>query len=152
MKNKAYIILGLIIIIGSFYIFFTRPTVEQTSQDQTNNNTSTENNIINTSDNTASNLNSNNEIKTPISTQVTYTDNGFIPQSITIKSGNTVTFTNESIQNMWVASNPHQTHTDFSIFDQKQIGDTYSFTFDTPGKYIYHNHMRPNHQGTILVQ
>jgi plastocyanin len=56
---------------------------------------------------------------------------------------------------MWVASDPHPIHTDYSAFDAKQgiaPGDTYSFTFTKTGNWGFHNHLNPSATGTITVQ
>jgi plastocyanin len=85
---------------------------------------------------------------------VSYTANGFEPNSITIKSGQTVTWTNKVSDEVWVASNPHPTHTDYPGFDELKsmsTGQTYSFTFTKVGKWGYHNHLNPSQQGTVVV-
>ncbi len=90
------------------------------------------------------------EIKT-----VTYTDKGFVPEGITVKQGESVTFINESSQAMSVASNPHPGHTFFPQFDQYKTeykGEkTFVFTFNKMGVWGYHNHMQPNLGGYVTV-
>lgn len=86
---------------------------------------------------------------------VTYTDSGFSPQTITVKKGGTVTFINQSSGGMWVASNPHPTHTDYPAFDEKASvgsGGSWSFTFDQVGSWGYHNHRNPSNLGTVIVE
>ena len=96
---------------------------------------------------------------------VTYTKNGFSPKEITIKQGETVTFINESGGGMWVASAIHPTHRLYPIksdddcsgssFDQCQnssSGISWDFTFDIEGEYGYHNHVRANHWGKVIVE
>ena len=85
---------------------------------------------------------------------VSYTSNGFEPHSITIKAGQTVRWTNKSSDDMWVASNPHPTHTDYPGFDAlKNIpsGGTYSFTFTKVGNWGYHNHLNPSQMGVVVI-
>lgn len=87
--------------------------------------------------------------------QVSYTDQGFQPSSITIKQGQTVRFTNQSSGQMWVASNPHPTHTDYPGFDEKTAvpnGQFYEFNFTKIGTWGYHNHFKPSAKGEIVVQ
>lgn len=67
---------------------------------------------------------------------VTYTDNGFVPNPVTIKKGETVKWDNESSEQMWVASDPHPIHTDYPGFDELtsiRKGGSYLFTFDKAG-------------------
>jgi len=85
---------------------------------------------------------------------VSYTANGFEPQTITIKAGQSVTWTNKDSDEVWVASNPHPTHTDYPGFDELKSmsnGETYSFTFTKVGQWGYHNHLNPGQHGTVIV-
>lgn len=85
---------------------------------------------------------------------VSYTANGFEPNSITIKAGQSVTWTNKDSDEVWVASNPHPTHTDYPGFDELKsmaTGQTYSFTFTKVGQWGYHNHLNPGQHGTVIV-
>ncbi len=84
--------------------------------------------------------------------EVSYTDDGFSPATITVEAGTKVTWTNESNADMWVGSDPHPVHTDFSAFDQKSTGNSYSFTFDEAGTYEYHNHQNSGDTGTVVVK
>lgn len=105
----------------------------------------------------------------PTSATITYTDDGYVPEDVTIAQGGTVTFVNESSRDMWPASNQHPTHTIYpgssiqkcnteeaeGIFDAcdgLSEGATYSFTFDEVGDWKYHDHLRPREGGTISVQ
>ena len=86
---------------------------------------------------------------------ITYTDEGYSPKTLTVKVGDTVTFNNESSLNMWVASAQHPTHQAYPGFDQLEAtgaGTSYEFMFDNVGEWEYHNHVRPNHIGTIIVE
>jgi len=94
---------------------------------------------------------------------VTYTDSGFSPSALNVRIGNTVIFKNTASDNMWVASNPHPTHNGYptkggcisSTFDSCgniSPGQSWSFKFDVPGKWNYHNHSNPRENGTIVVQ
>jgi len=95
---------------------------------------------------------------------VSYTDStGYIPNTLTIKKGGRVVFKNESSKEMWVASQPHPTHTLYpksggcigSIFDSCRgipTGNFWSFTFDVSGTWQYHNHLHPRYTGIIIVQ
>jgi plastocyanin len=94
---------------------------------------------------------------------VIYTDSGYQPQSLTIKKGDAVTFNNKSTQGMWTASALHPTHKEYpttggcigSTFDSCAStlpGTAWSFTFDMPGTWRYHNHVHPGHYGSITVE
>ena len=96
---------------------------------------------------------------------VVYTEQGFIPETVTVKKGEAVTFKNKSGRDMWVASNPHPTHTLYpeklpsdclgSSFDACKgvpAGADWSYTFNSVGTWRYHDHLRPDNQGTVVVQ
>jgi plastocyanin len=87
--------------------------------------------------------------------QVTITDKGFSPSKLTVEAGTIVTFINKSTKSRWPASNPHPQHTDYSEFDarmQVAPGSSWSFTFDKPGTWKYHDHLHPELSGTIIVK
>lgn len=86
---------------------------------------------------------------------VTYTSEGFFPAELTVKSGTTVTFVNQSDAPLWVASGPHPTHTLYPEFDAKTSvskGGSYSFTFTKTGAHPYHNHVLLGKFGKIIVE
>lgn len=85
---------------------------------------------------------------------VTYGANGFSPSSITVAAGETVVFMNENSVDVWPASAPHPTHTDYPEFDAKKPvtpGNSYSFTFTRVGTWKYHSHLNPTHFGSVVV-
>lgn len=94
---------------------------------------------------------------------VTYTDSGYAPASLNIKEGDTVTFKNESSQNMWPASAKHPTHEVYpttggclgSTFDACQgvpPGQMWSFKFEVKGDWKYHDHLTPKYFGSVVVE
>ncbi len=94
---------------------------------------------------------------------VTYTDSGFSPSEVTIPKGGAVIFRNYSSKKMRVASNPHPAHNIYpaaggcvgSVFDScDNIPPkvSWSFIFDSPGTWGYHDHLNPGKGGTVIVQ
>ena len=100
---------------------------------------------------------------------VTLTDGGYVPSTLTIKKGDTVTFKNESSVAMWTASAMHPAHTGYSgtslsehcpdaantSFDAcrgYQPGESWSFTFNKVGSWGYHNHLSPSQWGKVIVE
>jgi len=99
---------------------------------------------------------------------VRLTDSGFQPSTITIEQGETVTWVNEGSTAMWVGSDRHPTHTDYSgtstrehcedgdqtsaAFDQCSTGEEFSFTFEKTGEWGYHNHVASAQKGTVIVE
>ena len=104
----------------------------------------------------------------PKSVAVNFTSNGFVPKSVTIAKGGTVTFVNQSSGQMWVASDEHPSHTGYdgssrtthctasysgpAPFDQCGNGSQYSFTFDKTGAFDFHNHSGAQYGGVVIVQ
>jgi len=90
----------------------------------------------------------------PARVVVTFTDSGFSPKTVTVSSGSTVAFMNESTGGMWVASDVHPTHQLLPGFDaQKSVakGGSYEYTFTKVGTWTYHNHVAPTQTGTVVV-
>lgn len=97
---------------------------------------------------------------------VTYTVGGFSPSEVTVNTGDTVRFVNESGAAMWVAGAAHPVHkaydgTTLSVhcasgaatsFDQCRAGDDYSFTFEKTGTWKYHDHLHASRTGTVIVR
>lgn len=100
---------------------------------------------------------------------ITYTDEGYTPNLITIKKGETVVWKNESTDSMWTASAVHPTHraypgTDISACETQTLmpmfdacekivpGQSWSFTFNNVGTWGYHNHKEASHAGKVVVQ
>lgn len=101
----------------------------------------------------------------PKTAVVTYTDAGYLQPSKTfiVDIGTTVTFHNDSSVSMRTASADHPTHTVYpttggclgSTFDSCQDippGGEWSFRFDIPGIWDYHDHLHPARTGTIVVR
>ncbi len=106
--------------------------------------------------------------QTSSETIVTYTDDGFLPKTITVKKGDAVYFKNNSSQNMWVASNYFPTSKLYPLTDDSKCdsvtagimfdeckgvnnGSIWKFVFNYIGRWPYHNHLYPSHGGTIIV-
>jgi plastocyanin len=77
----------------------------------------------------------------------------FVPQTITIKKGESVTWINEDSTPHDVASDPHPTHTILPGLRSGtlQNGQSYSFTFEQTGSWGYHCHIHPSMTGTVVV-
>lgn len=152
MKQGTSFILGIIVVLliaGAAYTYLGNkkaeaPTLQTDTTINTNSNNSTEDNTSSTA-----------TPATPSTVTVNYTSNGFSPDPVTIKVGDTVTFVNQNGGGMWVASGPHPVHTDYPEFDEKKAvstGGSYEFTFTKVGSWSYHNHLSPSKRGTVIVE
>ncbi len=80
---------------------------------------------------------------------------GFMPATIEVQKGMTVTWTNLDKKSHQVASNPHPTHTLLPelVSDPLLTNDTFTFTFNKTGTFTYHDHLNPlKFQGTVIVK
>jgi len=86
--------------------------------------------------------------------QVTLSQSGFSPKTLTVKKGTTVTWVNGSGETGNVSSNNHPTHTLYSPLNLGNFsdGDSVTLTFDKTGTYGYHDHLNPQFTGTVVVQ
>jgi plastocyanin len=85
----------------------------------------------------------------------------FQPQVLTVPVGTTVTWTNDDFESHTVTSDAAKlSGTSYSaspapnVFASQPIdpGDSYSFTFRTPGTYPYHDEIHGYETGTVIVK
>jgi len=81
---------------------------------------------------------------------VTIQNFAFSPASLTIKKGESVTWTNKDSVSHQIASDQGSA----VLFSGPAIpqGQSYSFTFDTAGEFSYHCAIHPSMLGKIIVQ
>jgi amicyanin len=79
------------------------------------------------------------------SDQVSIENSAFNPETLTVKAGATVTWTNND-------SVTHNIKSDSFNSPQMAKGDTYSFTFDTKGTFDYSCGIHPSMKGKIIVE
>ena len=111
--------------------------------------------ITNTATNTQTQQSSTGSSDQQNGATITYDGKAFNPASITVKKGTAVTWTNNSDKSVWIASNPHPTHTGLPGLDELRgmvKGESYSYTFDKSGSFGYHNHLNPSAGGTVTVE
>lgn len=176
MKNHTIVFAVLIVVaLGAFFLFSQKseapavaePAAETTVADESQDVANTgplENVKDEDRDVSAPNSDAGMEFPTLDEVIVTYTPNGFVPESVTVGRGGTVRFVNESGKDMWIGSNIHPTHSLYPIkdpddclgssFDQCEAtptGTEWEFTFDAVGTFAYHNHVRSRDGGTVIV-
>lgn len=82
------------------------------------------------------------------------TQDGFYPAQITVRKGDTVTFSTDLDKPFWPASSFHPSHALYAGFDpQKPILPTaqWSFEFNEEGQWGYHDHLDPQKVGEVNV-
>ncbi|MGH3086250.1 MAG: cupredoxin domain-containing protein [Rubrobacteraceae bacterium] len=86
---------------------------------------------------------------------VRMTGEGFEPERVELEAGEAVVFENEDDEGHWPASDDHPMHDEYPNFDPKEpvgAGDEWSFTFEKPGEWGFHDHMNPMFTGEVIVR
>ena len=88
---------------------------------------------------------------------ISVTGEGFVPQTLKVKPGTRVTWTNQDGAPHLIASDPHPTHEGLKGLEGTALsnGDSYSYTFGQVGTYTYHDHLNPlnsKFRGTVVVE
>jgi amicyanin len=86
--------------------------------------------------------------QTTAATAVSIDNFTFTPQTVTVKAGTTVTWTNKDDIPHGIAA----TGNAFKRSNAMDTDDSYSFTFTTPGTYQYFCYIHPHMTGTIVVE
>ncbi len=83
----------------------------------------------------------------PQSVTVSIQNFAFNPPNITVPPGSTVTWVNNDMA-------PHTTTSDNGVWDSEtlQPGRSFSFTFKTPGTFMYHCEIHPFMMGSVTVR
>jgi len=85
---------------------------------------------------------------------ITLTPDGFLPDTITIRTGETVTFRTTTGKIFWPASNIHPSHLLYPEFDPLEPikpENVWSFKFKKIGSWKFHDHLSPYFTGVINV-
>lgn len=79
---------------------------------------------------------------------------GFVPQSITVKAGEMVTWVNSDSVNHDLRSAVHPTHLVYPPLNLGLIkpGEEKSLSFPKAGTYKYHDHLNPSSTGSVTVE
>jgi len=85
---------------------------------------------------------------------ITHTEEGFVPSELTLLKGEIVYFVTTTNSLFWPASDLHPSHLEYPEFDPMEPippGSAWSFTFDSVGKWDFHDHLAPMFTGLITV-
>ncbi len=86
---------------------------------------------------------------------VLLTASGFEPTEVTISAGDQIEFKTTQDSPFWPASDLHPSHGIYPEFDpQQEVSSTDSWTFQflKNGRWKYHDHLRPQFRGVIVVK
>ena len=85
---------------------------------------------------------------------IVYSGTEFHPKRLEAPVGQRVTFVNDSDERMWPASNIHPTHEILPGLEAQgpvEPGESWSFVFEEPGFWRYHNHLSPTQNGIVVI-
>lgn len=88
--------------------------------------------------------------------QVTITTQGFVPQTILLKKGSGVIWTNTDNKPHQIASDPHPTHSLLPTLGKGKIlspASSFTLTFNKTGTFTYHDEENPlKFKGVVIVR
>lgn len=89
-----------------------------------------------------------------VAATIVYTDDGFVPSSVTVKSGDKISVQNKSSRSLQFSSAPHPSHTENRELNQNTLpaGGSQTFTVTTKGRFGFHDHLNPSNTGTLVVE
>lgn len=89
---------------------------------------------------------------------VSYTASGFSPNPVTVKSGQKISWVNQSSAKMQVGSDPHPIHsandelTNGQFVMELEPGTTVAVVLTKTGTWGYHDHLNPGQRGKVVVE
>ncbi len=89
---------------------------------------------------------------------ITATEKGFEPSTVTVKSGGTITWKNNSSSKVQVGSSVHPTHevnrelTNGEFVLEVAPGESKAVTVTKAGSWGYHDHLNPTMTGKVVVE
>jgi plastocyanin len=88
------------------------------------------------------------------SVNITVTDTGFNPQTVTLKAGEQVIWTNKSGKDATVNSDAYPTNLLWPFLNLGIFGNgtSVSVNFATKGKYTYYNYLSQDQKGSVIVE
>lgn len=151
-KNILIVVLVIVALGGAAFAFLSRDapsdtaTTSESSDEHSLDNGESES--TNNTQQTGSN-NSSGSASQSSSASIEIKDHAYNPGTVTVKKGTTVTWTNQdSVRHDVVPDNESD---DFKRSELLSKGDSYSFTFDTPGTYTYYCSPHTYMTGTVIV-
>ena len=85
---------------------------------------------------------------------LTYDGKIFAPQNLTIKINDIIILKNISNDDLQLAIGTHDKHEPLKGFEEKivQSQKTYVFSPKEEGKFVFHNHLKENVNGNLIIE
>lgn len=153
MKTKVIIGLVIAALIGAGAFFVLKNNSDDSNAEVTPTTESTQTTQADTKEETTKADTTVSDTDDAVTT-ITYSNGGFTPSSITVKSGGKVTVKNDSSRTLDFESGPHPAHTSNSELNAGTIsaGKSETFTVTDKGTFSIHNHVLASHEATVIVE
>ena len=141
MKKSVIFVLALIVLVGLIFLIYSQFDSQKTQEDD-------DLSVLTEEENTnGEESDSTGQEQSPETKTIEISDFKFVPQTITIKGGDSITWINrDSIQ--------HSATSDTGAFDSGLLAKNreFTFTFDGAGEFSYHCTPHPYMKATIIVE
>ncbi len=147
MKKALMIIVAVIVVGGGGYLLLHKNNDDSKKQDGGASQ-------VSSNEPAATSTDSKPDNGQPAAATITYSNDGYSPSTVTVKSGDTVVIKNDSSRDMQFDSDPHPAHTNNQELNVGVVapGESMSFVVKRTGTFGYHNHLNASDTGTIVVQ
>ena len=166
MKAVLAIIVILILAAGA-YALFNKPAAAPAAVETATTTDTAATDTNTTSGDAGASVSAGGSVTVGQPVTITYDGTSFSPKTVTIKVGQSVTWVNQSSNQMWIASNPHPLHNGYdgtteqqhcapgytgaAPLDECAANNSFTFTFTKVGTWGYHNHEGAEDGGTVVV-
>ncbi|MDB5187232.1 MAG: hypothetical protein JWM07_704 [Candidatus Saccharibacteria bacterium] len=137
-----------IILLGAWAYMMAQPAVERAAQTP-----AVDSNKTTAETSAPAEESSQPTAETSSAATITYTDNGFTPNTLTVKKNSVITVTNKSSKNVMFSSADHPTHQEQPELNMNTLnpGESGTITITKAGIWGYHDHIDETMTGTITV-
>lgn len=146
MTKKAtiwVIVLLILVAAGGAWAYFATKPSETAGDAKTDTSTNNESNTPPVNDETGQET----------AATITATDDGFTPDTVTIKKGQSIKVVNNSSSSIEFSSADHPTHLQDPELNMSELapGESGTITPENVGTHGYHDHLHATHTGKIVV-
>jgi plastocyanin len=148
-SRSSKLVVGIVLLVVGAGLLIWALTGKKADAPASSTDTSQSTNAEDSAD-TSSEAASNTEASTAT---ITFTNDGFTPETLTVKTGTVVTVKNESSDPVQFSSDNHPTHREDPEINMKTLapGESGTFTAKTVGKHGFHDHMDDSKTGVLVV-
>lgn len=149
-SRSSKLITGILLVIVGIGLLVWALTGRKAEAPASSNTESSQN--TKSEDSTKANSESDTDTESANAT-ITFTNDGFTPNKLTVKTGTVVTVKNQSSNRVQFSSDDHPTHREDPEINMKTLapGESGTFTAKTVGTHGFHDHIDDSKTGTLVV-